>query len=181
MNGCITPAISHAGWRTVSPSERRKTSQVSVRRRMGSVVLSIVWRGAAGSGGLVAQRAAGLAEEDVVEAGPVEGERLRREALPVEDPEHEREAGLAVVDVQADGAIRAGGLADPGLGGHEPGDQVRAPVDADRHDVPGDRALELRAGALGDDPAMVDDREPVAQRVGLVEVVRREEDGGPGV
>ena len=36
-------------------------------------------------------------------------------------------------------------------------------------------ALELVRGALGDDPAVVDDREAVAQRVGLVEVVGGEE------
>ena len=44
---------------------------------------------------------------------------------------------------------------------------------AARAAVPGaDRRLELAAGALGDDPAVVDDRDAVGQLVGLVEVLR---------
>ena len=60
-------------------------------------------------------------------------------------------------------------------------DLVAVAVDADRHDVAGDLALELVRRALGHDPAVVDDREAVAQRVGLLEVVGRQEDGGAGL
>ena len=38
--------------------------------------------------------------------------------------------------------------------------------------------LELAAGALGDDPAVVDDGDAVGELVGLVEVLRREQHGG---
>ena len=43
-------------------------------------------------------------------------------------------------------------------------------------DVAGDLALEVRRGALGDDQPGIDDRDPVTERVGLVQVVRGEED-----
>ena len=40
-----------------------------------------------------------------------------------------------------------------------------------------DLRLESRGRALGDDAAVVDDPDPVGERVGLFEVLRREEDG----
>ena len=40
----------------------------------------------------------------------------------------------------------------------------------------GDPPLELVRGALGDDPAVVEDGDPVGELVGLVEVLRGEED-----
>ncbi len=43
-------------------------------------------------------------------------------------------------------------------------------------DVSGDLPLEIRRRALGDDQPGIDDRDPVAERVGLVQVVRGEED-----
>jgi hypothetical protein len=59
-------------------------------------------------------------------------------------------------------------------------DLLAVAVDADRQHVAGDLALELARRALGDDLAVVDDRQAVAQRVRLLEVVGREEDGGAG-
>ena len=52
-------------------------------------------------------------------------------------------------------------------------------VDAERDDVAGDLALELVGRALGHDPAVVDDRQPVGERVGLLEVVGGQEDRRP--
>ena len=48
---------------------------------------------------------------------------------------------------------------------------------ADEHHVAGDLPLELGRRALGDDLAVVHDGDPVAERVGLVQVVRGDEDG----
>ena len=48
------------------------------------------------------------------------------------------------------------------------------------HDLDGrlaDLRLQLRRRALGDDPAVVDDPDAVGEHVGLLEVLRREEDG----
>ena len=70
-----------------------------------------------------------------------------------------------------------GGLADVRLVADQVEDALASAVDAERDDVAGDLALELVGGALGHDLAVVDDRQPVAQRVGLLEVVGRQEDG----
>src|SRR5262249_56991661 len=44
-------------------------------------------------------------------------------------------------------------------------------------DVPaGDAALELLGAALGDDPALVEDRDPIGEMIRLVQVLRGEED-----
>ena len=48
-------------------------------------------------------------------------------------------------------------------------------ADAHGHDVGADLGLELVGRAAHDDHAAVDDREPVAEPVGLLEVVRRQE------
>src|SRR5437868_10604692 len=50
--------------------------------------------------------------------------------------------------------------------------------DAERDDVACDGTLQFLGRALGDDLAVVDDRDTVAQRVRLVEVVRGEEHRG---
>ena len=47
----------------------------------------------------------------------------------------------------------------------------------DVHRRPADRRLQLGRRALGDDLAVVDDPDPVAEDVGLLEVLRRQEDG----
>ncbi len=48
---------------------------------------------------------------------------------------------------------------------------------AERDHVAGDLPLQLGRGPLGDDAAVVDDRQSVAERVRLLQVVRGEEDG----
>ena len=131
-------------------SDRWKMSQVSrmVFMSMGS------FRGCRGSGGrFVAQRAAGLEEEDVVEAGPVEGDRRRLQPGTVEDAEEQRHGRLATVDVEPDDAVLAGRLADERLAPDGLEDVLGRAVDAERDDVAGDLALELVGRALGDDLA----------------------------
>ncbi|CCH16009.1 Protein of unknown function [Micromonospora lupini str. Lupac 08] len=97
----------------------------------------------------------------------------------VESAQHLGNGGGALVDVEAQTALVGGlqlvdvRLAVERLGGLRGGGQV----ETDKHDVAGDLPLELRWGALGDDLAVVHDRDPVAERVGLVEVVRGDEDG----
>jgi len=50
----------------------------------------------------------------------------------------------------------------------------------DHDGLAGELLLELTRRAFGDDPAPVDDREPVRQHIGLLEVVRSQEDRGAG-
>jgi hypothetical protein len=123
---------------------------------------------------------AGQAEEDVVEAGPLEPDV-----------------------VELDGGLFQAGR-DAGQRGHplgRGGDAARVVVDVDLTDVgphqlsrgvdlgaaaDGDDeaglaglVLQLQRGALGDDPAVVDDDDAVGQLVGLVEVLGGEEQGRP--
>ena len=49
---------------------------------------------------------------------------------------------------------------------------------ADQHEIAGDPPLQRIGRALGDDAALVDDEDAVAQRIGLVEVVGGEEQRG---
>src|SRR5207253_2037528 len=49
---------------------------------------------------------------------------------------------------------------------------------ADLDDGGAEAGLQLGRGALGDDPAVVDDGDAVGEPVGLLEVLRREEDSG---
>ncbi len=95
----------------------------------------------------------------------------------VEDPQDLRDGRVALVDIEADELVLAARLADEGLiadGGQDP---LAIAVDAERDHVAGDLALERVGRALRDDHPVVDDREPVGERVGLLEVVRRQEDG----
>ena len=129
---------------------------------------------------LLAQRAAGLAEEDVVEARLLSEIEVRLEAGAVEHAEQLRDRGLAAVDVQPDQAA----LAVVAPRGRTAGlDGVRTfappPLTPSVTTSPATCLLELVGRALGHDPAVVDDREAIGQRVGLLEVVGREEDGRP--
>jgi hypothetical protein len=56
--------------------------------------------------------------------------------------------------------------------------RARVAVDTDRDDIAGDAPPRLIGRTLGDDAAVIDDREAIAQRIGFVEVVRGEEDRG---
>ena len=117
---------------------------------------------------------AGELEEDVVER-----RRAQREIAP----------GPTGVEGDGDGSDRRGavGGADEELvatrvDALDAGDldhRARAggiTVDAGDDDVVADAALELVGRALGHEPAVVDDADPVGELVGLLEVLRREED-----
>ena len=98
-------------------------------------------RRAASGGRLLAQRPAGLAQEDVVEARLVERDRGRREARPRRAARRScGTGGLAAIDVQPDEPVlvvlasRTNGMACD----QAPGRASRSPFDADRHHVAGD-------------------------------------------
>ena len=85
-----------------------------------------------------------------------------------------------LVDVQADELVLAASPRGRTAGcGRPRGRCSTVAVDADRDDVAGDLALELVGRALGDDQPVVDDRQAVGERVGLLEVVGRQEDVVP--
>ena len=98
----------------------------------------------------------------------------------VERAQDLRDRGGAVVDVEAQAALvgRSPACSRTARRRAAPPPCRRWPASRPTSDhVAGDLALELVRRALGDDLAVVHDRDPVAERVGLVEVVRGEEDG----
>ena len=101
---------------------------------------------------------------------------LLLQPFPIEDAEEERHGRLATVHVEPDDAVLAGRLAHERLAPDGFEHVLGRPADDERHDVAGDLALQVVGGAFGDDYPVVDDREPVGQRVGLLEVVRGQED-----
>src|SRR5947208_1969049 len=105
--------------------------------------------------GYLPERAAGLAEKNIVEAGPGQAESLELDAGAVEDAQEAWHRRLAAVDVEAKLAALNAGLADEGLAAKEFEGLVASAVDADRDDVAGDAALQLIGRAFGDDLAVV--------------------------
>src|SRR4029450_702696 len=138
----------------------------------------------------VADGPAGVGQEDVVEAGPGDGDRVDGHVQPVEQPGDEGgplghgEGHRPLVDGRLDveAAVQLGD--GPGV-----------VVGGDLHPVLADAGLEGGRGVEGDDAALVDDGDPVAV-LGLVHVVGGDEhgdllaavqllqvgpDGGPGL
>ena len=66
-----------------------------------------------------------------------------------------------------------------GAPGHAPARPAGRSASSTQQRVPAQPALELLRGALGHDPAAVDDRQPVGEPVGLLQVVGGEQDGRP--
>jgi len=119
----------------------------------------------------VADRPAGVGHEHVVEAGPGHAHRADGHVQLGEQPRHEL---LPRFDREGDQPLVHGGLQS------EPftqfGDRRRVVRGADLHPVLADAGLERLGRVDRDDLAVVDDRDPAAV-LGLVHVVRGEEDG----
>ena len=125
--------------------------------------------------------APGEGEEDVVEGGTPQPDVVETDPGPVEQPEgvgqarrpvrdrHEQRSA-AGVDGRGLGADRREELLDLG----EAGGVGERELEALAADLP----FELVGGALGDDPAVVDDDDLVREQVGLLEVLRREQQRG---
>jgi hypothetical protein len=120
---------------------------------------------------------AGEGEEDVVEVGRVDRQLADFDGCvlePVQQRPQRLDAAVAG-DLEGERLVVAHRLPEHAGGRLQP---VR--VGEPEADVAaGDAALELVRGALGDQPAVVEQRDPVGELVGLLEVLRGEEDGGP--
>ncbi len=135
-----------------------------------------------GLGGLLVgrgafERAPGLREEDVVERRLVQLEVRHRDPGGVERPHDVGELRRALAQTHRGGAATpAAGLAERRerrLGRGRLGIVGGDHLDGRQCDL----GLQLAWRALGDDPATVDDADAVGQRVGLLEVLRGQEDG----
>src|SRR5690606_30107202 len=125
-----------------------------------------------------------LREEDVVEARPVQLDRVDRDAGMIECLRDVRNRTRARLYEKANAFIVRLELAHRRLRlkDFRRGSklisrllELRRGAERDRDDLARDLALERLRRALGNDLAVVDDRDPVAQRVRLVEIVRRDE------
>ena len=166
--------MTFAGWRVVRSTERRAIcpTWASVLTGFGlGLGLRFLLLGRA------LERAARLGEEDVVEARRVQLELLELDPLGVERTDDSGQVLDAVLEPDRHAFRRASGLLAELL--QDAGDRLRARAvggnGLDRR--PADLRLQLLGRALGDDVPVVDDPDPVGERVGLLEVLRREEDG----
>src|SRR6478735_1709595 len=137
--------------------------------------------GGLGGGLRIAQAATGEVEEDVVEGGPGKLDPGRgyavRSQVGEQVPDHrgavlhpQVERGVVHLDPGLGDALQPGCGAGGVAGGAEgEADQVAQP------------ALEPRCAVVGDHAAVVDHDDPPGERVGLLEVVRREHDGAAGL
>ena len=158
-------ATTRGCWRVVTPGARLSGRSGLRARRRRLRALEVV---------------AGLGDEDVVERRLDEVERLDREPRLVErahDRRHPRRAP-ASSSTSARRPWRAAALPKRRQDLAAPARQ--RPVG--EHDLEvraADLGLERRRRALGDDPAVVDDPDPVGELVGLLEVLGGQEDGRP--
>src|ERR687893_22001 len=123
------------------------------------------------------QRAASLGEEDVVEAGLVQTEVGNADVLPIEGAHHVGEACGPAREPDGHGARLGWDLLPKLLKYTHYGIALRA-LSGRRLDAgTADLGFQGLRRVLGDDPAPVDNPDPVSQHIGLLEVLRRQEHG----
>src|SRR5437763_684410 len=159
----MMPTITQTGLRRTRIICRWKISQMSRS--------SFTWIPS-----FLAQRAAGLGQEHVVEARPVQLDRAEGQARAVERAQDLRDRGRAGVHVQPQAVVDRLQLAHVRLAVEQLRRARAGAVEAHRDHVAGHLPLQRVGGTLGDDLPVVDDRDPVVEGVGFLEVVRGDED-----
>ena len=132
-------------------------------RREGAHRRSPPWCGGAG--------AAGEGEEHVVEVGGVDGQLVHLDA----GASSRSSRGAASATVPSPGTCRQRLVVPAGVASGRAAVRPRS-ANRSRTWPPGTQPLELVGGALGDDPAAVEHRDPVGELVGLLQVLGGEED-----
>lgn len=138
--------------------------------------------GGAGLRGLrLGEAASGVAQIDVVEGGAGHGGGGDRRTGPLQGGEQYGDGRGAVLGAHAHPAAVDQHLVHPGQSGERGGDGPGVAPGAQLHvdGVAPEFTLEFVGGALDDDPAAVDDRDAFGEPVGLLQVVRGEDDGQP--
>src|SRR5829696_8126880 len=158
---CARPIAARVG-----PPARRSSRSRRLERQLGFFFLLA----------RTFERAAGLGEEDVVERRLVELKVLHLEALGVEGAHDLRQVGLARLEADRDALDGSAGLAEP-REDHGGALLVLGARGDDLDGGPPDFRLEVCWSPFGDDPAVVDDPDPVGEHVRLFEVLRGQEDG----
>ena len=145
----------------VSPGRRCRLARRSGRRR------------------IVAQRPAGQGQEHVVQRRPGELDGLHRDALAASSARSMPGRASSPCSTVILIALPSTAISrTPGWSARIACARPGSALTAERDHVTGDPALQLVGHALGDDLAVVDHEHPVAERVGLLQVVRGQEDRG---
>ena len=123
---------------------------------------------------------AGQREEDVVQARLPDGERSRRQAFAVQDPQRVDQDARPVLGGQAHGLAFAFGADGEGsaeqfLCPNSPALVTHAHLDHGASEV----RFQGRRGVVGDDVTSVDHGDPVREPVRLFQVLRGQQDGRP--
>ena len=156
-----------AGWRRSAETER-----LVEQGRVG---------GQGGHRGHRLECATGMAQVDVVEGRPRDGRGAHGDAGRLDGGDGRRDDACAVVGAGAHGSALADDLVeqrDPGEALGRNGSRCGVGQLEDEA-VAAQLALELVGSPGCDDASVVDDGEPIGEVVGLVEVVRRQQDGHP--
>ena len=125
--------------------------------------------------------AAGRAQEYVVERRLRERHLAHRQARFLHQRDEARDGAAAVGDVDDDRIVERAHLFQPGQlldAQHGAGERCAAVIRVDVHGdhVGANRGLEVRGRALRDDAPGIDDRDLVGEAVGLLQVLRGEEE-----
>src|SRR5438105_1505966 len=182
--GVSSGTRSSRGVRMLSANLRRTSVRSALVLPAEAAARALVARGRWSEASMVAmesssmsgggQAAAGQAEIDVVERRPA-GCELGRGQAELADRDHR---GMRRRPVQRDGERAAHGervLGRDAAGAEHRERGVRVSVDVHLEQLGPERAQERRRRVEGDDSTGVDDRDAVAEPLGLVEVVRRED------
>src|SRR4029453_2866575 len=172
ISRCQTTVAARTWWARPAAGTRTSATGVGLVAVMGSPPPGREGHRAQRTGGLgVADRPAGVGQEDVVEAGPGHGDRVDRHVQAGEQLGHE---GRTLGDGEGHRPLVHGRLDAEPVG--QLGDGPGVVVTGDLHPVLADAGLEGGRGVQGDDVALVDDGDAVAV-LGLVHVVGGDEHG----
>ena len=116
----------------------------------------------------------GQGEEDVVQVGGVHGELGRFDARPVELVQHSAQRPDTAIAGHLEGQVLLVTADRAKCAGRQV--EFGRVVEAQAHVAAGHQLLQFGRGALGDEPALVEHGDPVGQLVGLLQVLRGEED-----
>ena len=121
-----------------------------------------------------------LLQEHIIERRLLQRHFGRVERRVVEQQDELRDRGAAFADVHHDRIVddaHVFGAFEAARGGLRALPLVVAAADPQRHDVGADARLQCGGRALGDDAAGVHDRDFAGEPVGLLKVLRRQEEG----
>src|SRR5918997_3554180 len=161
-----------AGWRTVRSTERCASAATWVKSEEPILRLSLL-------GPCTLERPSRLLQKHVVQARLVEPQVGDLEVFGVEGAHHVGEVAGPVVEANGDGAGLGRDLLAEAAEGLRDGGALlrvgRCSLDARTSDL----VFERLGGVFCDDLAPVYDPDPIRQHVGLLQVLRRQEDRHP--